>query len=191
MRSQAQFPEQPHDSEPWKQWRATGRPRRSPIGCFPGLDSRRSPTQPREDNASRRGANLDSKVCRDPGSNRGPSNLQRGAFPTELSRLLRRARRLDGLGPNALSPRGGRLAKFGRLERWSFVSRFVDPPSLTTKRQGGWRLDQGHSECPETPPGRSRQGRLRALRRELTPSVTPGRRNCQGRPMSGGAGNSD
>ncbi len=28
------------------------------------------------------------KICRDPGSNRGPLDLQSNALPTELSRLL-------------------------------------------------------------------------------------------------------
>ena len=30
-----------------------------------------------------------SKTCRDPGSNRGPLDLQSNALPTELSRLVR------------------------------------------------------------------------------------------------------
>jgi hypothetical protein len=35
-----------------------------------------------------------------------------------------------------LSLRGERLAKFGHLEKLSFVSRVVSPSPLTTKRQG-------------------------------------------------------
>jgi hypothetical protein len=73
----------------------------------PGLHPRSSPiTSPRGKRCSAL-RQAGRKLCRDPGSNRGPSDLQRDAVPTEPSRLLRRARQLDGPGPsqapNALS----------------------------------------------------------------------------------------
>jgi hypothetical protein len=113
------IPEQPHDNEPSKvalKVEARGGPLVAwssgvilALGARgPGFNPRSSPTAaPRGQRFSalpRDGA----KLCRDPGSNRGPADLQSDALPAPIAA---RARRLDGPGPsqasNALSLRVG------------------------------------------------------------------------------------
>jgi hypothetical protein len=172
--------------------RPTGRPRRSPTGCFPGLNSRRTPIETREENACRCCANLDAKLRRDPGSNWGPSDLQSDNSPAVLSRLLRRARRFDGLGPNALSLCGERLAKFGHLETLSFVLRVGGPSPLTTKRQGGGSWTRATvSALKRLQAGRDKEGFAPCAANELNTFGRPGPKKLPRSIKAGVRGNRD
>jgi hypothetical protein len=104
-----------------------------------GLTSRSSPA------ATPRGQHFSAlppdgaTLRRDPGSNRGQQILSLTLYQ-QLSRLLRRARRLDGPGPrqasNAPLPRGERLTRLRHAKRLSFALRFARAPKRSNAKAG-------------------------------------------------------